>query len=216
MTVSILIATHGDPKWSDLARRRALPTASNQNAHEVIVRHATDLNLAESRNELAVKATGDWLCFLDSDDELGPGYIDAMRRAMLDQRPWSLLVPFVQYVDILREVEIGGVAETGFITKSEPPRSLNTGRPLYQMNWAVIGTLVPRELFLAVGGFRGDLTIYEDWELWLRCERAGAELIEVPGAIYRAYRRKGSRNERSPEAVKTYQQIRRAFERRSV
>lgn len=215
MTISILIPTCGDRAWSDLAHRRALPTASNQNAHEVLVSHASELNLAEARNAAAVKATGDWLCFLDADDELGPGYVAAMKRAMLDYRPWALFVPAVQYIDVLREVEIAE-GETGLITKSDPPCVLNTGKPLYEINRAVIGTLVPRELFLAVGGFRGDLTIYEDWELWLRCERAGAELIDVREAIYRAYRRKGSRNERSPEAVKTYQQIRRAFERRSV
>jgi len=152
VTVSILIPTCGDQKWSDLAHRRALPTASNQLAHEVIVSHASDLRLAEARNAAAMKATGEWLCFLDADDELGPGYITAMSRAMVDQRPWTLLVPAVQYVDVLEEVEIAE-GETGFITKSELPRVLNTGKPLYEVNRAVIGTLVPRELFLAVGGF---------------------------------------------------------------
>jgi Glycosyl transferase family 2 len=120
---------------------------------------AASFTIAEVRNETAMKATGEWLCFLDADDELGPGYITAMARAMVDQKPWSLLVPAVQYVDILHEVEIAA-GETGFITKSESPRVLNDGRPLYEVNRAVIGTLVPRELFLAVGGFRGDLTIW--------------------------------------------------------
>lgn len=196
MNVSILICTYGDPQWQELAERRALPSASNQRAHEVIVRHETDGTLAQSRNEAAMKATGDYLCYLDADDELGDGYVDAMVAAARGYVGNALWVPAVQYLDVVREEKIGDILhpETGLVTKSRRPQLLSDGRPLYVQNYAVIGTLIPRTLFLELGGFAGHLAALEDWELFLRCERGGAELIEVEDAVYRVYRRKGSRN----------------------
>ncbi len=41
--------------------------------------HEDDATIAEVRNKNTVDATGDWLCFLDADDELG-----AIARAALD------------------------------------------------------------------------------------------------------------------------------------
>ena len=60
------------------------------------------------------------------------------------------------------------------------------------MNECVIGTLVERDLFLKVGGFR-DLPSLEDYDLWLRCVKAGAVIHHVPDAVYRASIRPGSR-----------------------
>ena len=34
--------------------------------------HYPDGNVSTFRNEVAKQATGDWLCFLDADDELAP------------------------------------------------------------------------------------------------------------------------------------------------
>src|SRR5206468_3897244 len=59
--------------------------------------------------------------------------------------------------------------------------------PLCDVNWAVVGTLVPRQLFHDVGGFRPQDFPYEDWSLWLRCVIAGACLVPVPNAVYRVF-----------------------------
>ena len=71
------------------------------------------------------------------------------------------------------------------------------------MNECVIGTVVPRRLFLEVGGFR-ELPSLEDYDLWLRCCKAGARIVHVPQAVYRAHVRPGSRN--SDQSV--YDQLR--------
>jgi hypothetical protein len=57
--------------------------------------------------------------------------------------------------------------------------------PLRQANWLVIGTLVHRDLFWEVGGFPEAEHGLEDWALWSKCVRAGAEIVKVPDAIYR-------------------------------
>lgn len=226
MSVSILICTFGGSEWAQLAKRRAYPSASNQGdaAHEIIVLHEPDALLAEVRNLAALKATGDWLLFLDADDELAAGYVVAMRLRSLDvARVYGgavLLAPAVQYVDVVREVEIAP-DEYGTVTKSDDPILLSEtptvkGRPLHEINRCVIGTLVQRELFLHLGGFSADLPIYEDWDLFLRCERAGATIADVPDAVYRAYRRPGSRNEDTAFTQRYYWQIRRAYERKTA
>jgi hypothetical protein len=110
--------------------------------------------------------------------------------------PWhprpSLLVPRVQVV-----------GEDGSESRPSFP---NRQAPMEDLNHCVIGTAVPRLLFRSIGGFRPELPIYEDWALFLACKRAGARLVDVSGAIYRAYEREGSRNR--GRAEETYRQIR--------
>lgn len=180
MRVSVLVCSHGADRWRDLAASRATPSADAQGAHEVVLAHYSVLTLAETRNEAAARATGDWLCFLDADDELCPGYIHAMHEAM---RRWNLsrpgdllynpllLAPAVQYCRAGVSQGAPGIPNLG-------------GWP--DSNECVIGTLVPRSLFADVGGFR-ELPSLEDWDLFLRCAVAGARIVHVPDAVYCAH-----------------------------
>lgn len=163
-TVSILVCAYGDVEW----RRRAKIVADSFAARdaEVLGFYDADGTLASVRNRAAGAASGDWLCFVDADDQLDPGYLPAMVRAMTGQP--ALLIPSVRYVSPGHR----GV-----------PTHPGWGRPVVEVNAAVIGTLVPRQLFHKVGGFH-EYLLYEDWDLWLRCLTAGAKLVHVPDAVY--------------------------------
>lgn len=169
-----------------------------QGAEEILCFHDPDGTLASVRNELGRTAKGEWLCFLDADDELAPGFLGAMERAFEQSGDGPvLLAPAVSYVSV------NGFREPA---KFWPECSLTTG------NWLVIGTLVPRDLFLEVGGFE-DWAIYEDWALWGRCWKAGARPVRVPDAIYLAHRKRGpTRNHalRRKDVLKTYHEIQQA------
>ncbi len=217
--VTVIVATFGDARWERLAQERAVPSALREVAPDRVVQvHDPHGSLAEVRNMGADLARSEWLCFLDADDEIEPGYMAAMAAAApvcpgfdytcpcqdgdachyAEPDPFSprvppLLVPAVRYVD--------GSGRPG------RARVLNDGRPLHVINRAVVGTLVHRALFAEAGGFDPRWPIYEDWALWLRCETLGAPLVDVPGAVYRAHRRPGSRNA-GPEARATYDAIR--------
>lgn len=204
LDVAVIVATFGDLRWWDLAAERAVPSALREVAPER-VHQVHGATLAEARNLAAAEVGTEWLCFLDADDELEPGYMAAMAAGLAGwaagsysgehgHGPEALLVPAVRYVD--------GSGRPG------RARVLNDGRPLLDINRAVIGTLIPRALFAEAGGF-GDWPIYEDWALWLRCEGLGATLVDVPGAVYRAHRRPGSRNA-GPDARRAYDAIRAA------
>lgn len=191
--VSVIIGTFGAESWQDLAKARALPSVEAQTVRpeEVLLVHGA--TLAQARNTGAANATGDWLCFLDADDELDPRYLEAMEAAT-----GTLRAPAVQYVT-------DDVAAEPFLLADRDIRLLNP---------CVIGTLVPRTLFHQVGGFREE-PVFEDWSLWLRCWNTGADIVHVSEAIYRAHVSPESRNNQGgPLVRRTYNDIRRRFGKR--
>ena len=143
--------------------------------------HHPDATLAEARNRILASADCEYVVYLDGDDELEPGYAAAIRRGLHDLRPGEnvLLAPAVRFVrDSLCEA---------------PAAIPNKGR-WPQVNEAVIGTAAPRRLLLEVGGF-GEWRAFEDYAVWLRCVAAGARLVYVEDAVYRAHVSANGRNQ---------------------
>lgn len=205
VTISVIVATYGDVHpWKALAKHRAIPSVCAQTVQplELIREHGETLHGA--RNDAAARAQGAWVCFLDADDALDPGYLAAMTQAArVEQttetgeavKPCALLAPAVAYV------------RDGH---AEEPRILDPGVPMTEVNRCVIGTLVPRWLFEAIGGFR-DWPMSEDWDAFLSCLEHGAEVVPVPDAVYRAWETPGSRNRQGYDvAIATYDAIRAA------
>lgn len=170
--ISVIIATFGDGSWRKTAERAFFSTVGQP--CEVIREHQFDGTLASVRNAGAHKASGDHILFLDADDELAPGYLDAMRRACR-RGDGALHTPAVSFV--LR----------GW--KQLPPH-FTTDIPYREGNPAVIGSVLPRSRFLEVGGFR-EWPLFEDWDLWARCD---LPIVRVPDAVYLAHVRLDSRN----------------------
>ena len=176
MKVSICIGTYGGSEWETLAEERAWPSAAQAGAAEIKMLHVQDGTIASVRNLLGQNAKSEWLCFLDADDELAPGYLGAMRRALERERgehPETalLLMPAVSYVH----------------GRKRHAAVMSDIRDLTVDNFLVIGTLVQRDLFLKVGGFEDYPHGFEDWSLWAKCWKAGAKIVQVPGATYIAY-----------------------------
>lgn len=180
-SVSICIATYGNSEWQVMAEERALPSAYAQEPLEVLTFHDPDGTIASARNELGNTARGEWLCFLDADDELAPNYIQEMLKASrrkilhdpetMKRLNHAILMPAVRYID-------KGRARA---TMMERIKDLRVD------NFLVIGTLVERSLFTEVGGFNDYPHGFEDWSLWAKCWKAGAEIVQVPKAVYIAH-----------------------------
>lgn len=197
MSISCVIGAHGAESWHTRARETAWPSTEGQGFHETIVVYERDATVAQVRNLGAEMATGGWLLFLDADDQLAPGFGEAMRAAIGGHRPDDprLYTPAVQYVR----------------GRHAPPPRIWPRIAIEDGNWLVIGTIISRELFLAVGGFR-EWPMYEDWCLWQRAMKAGAEPVEVPDAVYVAHAQQGSRNRAPTQKAKlaAHHAIRRA------
>ena len=188
-SVGIVIATFGDPKWRILAGRAEL-SAENQTRQpeNIILSHADTLQ--EARNYGADRCQTDHLIFLDADDEIEPGYVEAM----------------LEGTGNIRRPSTRGVYEDGSI---EEPPSMIPRRDINESNCIVIGAMVDHDLFDQAGGF-GDYPLLEDWDLWLRCWNLGASVVDVPKAVYRIHVTPGSRNMAEPGLMSSvYAQIRR-------
>lgn len=196
---AILICTYGDIKWAELAAERALPSANAQTYDncEVVMHHGGD-NIAESRNMAVELVDGDQLIFLDADDELDLGYVEAMRIAYERNLIRSDYRHFLYQPSTLGIVD--GVEDPYPVMIEE--RSLDTG------NFMVIGTMIERSVFEQVGGFE-DWPVAEDWDLFTRCWLAGSGFLQVPDAIYKVHVNPEGRNSQDRDIqVKTFNAIR--------
>jgi len=168
----VIIATYGEEHWRTLAYQRAVNSIiTDGSIDEVIPLHEEHGTRATSLNEGARQATCDWLIFLDADDELAPGYVGAMRRALEQHTSDGTRVLFTPAVQQIRKGRPG----PPFFYKEV---DLTLG------NWLVIGTMISRALFDEIGGFREHPHGLEDFNLWMRAHRAGATVVKVPDAIY--------------------------------
>jgi len=190
-----VVSTFGDiATWGHLASTRAIPSALNQTTKpEVFYNHGETLH--EARNLGAEQAQSEWLCFLDADDELDSGYIQAMTRATEHLEGDWLIQPSTRGV-------VDGV--------EDPFPVLIPPKPLIDGNFLVIGTVIRRAQFLRIGGFHA-WPLYEDWDLWLRAFLDGAAIRHAEDAIYRVHVNPQSRNNCSrDQQIHTYNAIRAA------
>jgi len=170
-SVAVIVATFGEERWAQLARTIAVPSAEAERPTELIVHHGSSLH--QVRNAAAAAASSEWLCFLDADDELEPGYLAALLAAAGDLR-----APAVRYVT-------GG--------EPLPPAQTLERRNISNLNPCVIGTLLRRELFEEAGRFWPEKA-WEDWSLFRRCWLLGAKIEHVPAAVYRVNVNTAGRN----------------------
>lgn len=173
MDATIIIGIFGDAKyWMNRAEMVAIPSAERQ-GRRVIVSYSD--TLAQARNLGAAKADTEWLIFLDADDELKLGYVDALMAGDGDLR-----APAVQWITN---------------ESASEPETLHT-RDIENMNPCVIGTAIRKSMFEQVGGFQ-EWEIYEDYALFLKAYRQGAQIVHHPQAVYKVYDTTNSRNKQS-------------------
>lgn len=176
MDVTVAVATFGDEEWIELAERRAIPSAELQ--APTVHRHAA--TLAEARNEALAAVGSEWVIHLDADDELEPGYVEAMSRGSADVRG-----PVARYV-------------RGERLQLWQPRVAGHQHDcvadcLREGNWLLIGAAVRTKLLYLAGGWR-EYPWSEDWSTWIRCWKHGASFELIRDAVYRAHVREDSRN----------------------
>ena len=189
--VTVIIPTFGNlEKWSLLALRATDSVYAQTVPAEPIRVHG--LTLAEARNNGASLATTEWLIFLDADDELDPTYVEYMLSGEGDIRQPSTLGV------------VDGKEDDFPVLIPPHPGGFMIG------NHLIIGCMVRKSLFDAVGGFR-DLPALEDWDLWIRMRLEGATVGACPDAIYRVHVNPNSRNQNTALHAQTYAAIQQRY-----
>jgi hypothetical protein len=133
---------------------------------------------AASRNAAAETAMSPWLLFLDADDLIAPNFMEAML-GMADWEPRAQAI-YCGYIKFMPD----GRRDN----PQHPPPNRHFESLCRQNLFQPNGLLVRQEIFADAGrfdpSFRGPP---EDWDLWLRIARTGAQFAGIPEpmALYR-------------------------------
>lgn len=149
-------------------------------------------DVALARNLGAVKAKGDYLVFLDGDDQLSSDFMSECVAA-LEENP---LAPFAY-------TESQCFGESG--RRFGVPDVFDVGL-LWRKNYCHTSAMVRRCVFQQVGGWRHMAGSW-DWDLWLRCQRLGTPVKAEATLLYRRHRHNHS--SRLTDRADLHEQIRR-------
>lgn len=138
-----------------------------------LVRQDHNSQAAGARNAGAVRATGDYLIFLDADDELDPVFIEETLKEMKGD---------IQVVC----TDIQFIGRSNYIHRYEEEFSKETLKQAQNVPSAC--ALIDRRIFEQVGGFNQDW--YEDYSFWLRVANAGFNFKHIDKPLFR-YRKHG-------------------------
>lgn len=141
--------------------------------------------LPGARNTGIRHAAGEYLVFLDADDLLAPDKVERQLGYLLAHPETDLV-----YSDYLM------VSETLFPLSYERTFKRLPLREAYRYTnvFPVMAALLRASLARRVGGFDASLHACEDWDFWLRCERAG-RFAYLPGQVC-SYRQHGTQMHR--------------------
>lgn len=149
-----------------------------------LIRLQENVGAARARNIGISQASGEFVAFLDSDDQWDPDYLDCQVRSMDENGRQAVL----SYVGAWFKD-----AGTGQTRRRVPRHGGDISGAMLWTN--VVGNcsrvMVRSAALEAAGGFDPDLVPSEDWDLWLRISRLGA-VVPVKRILVRYLEHTGS------------------------
>ncbi|QKT02677.1 glycosyltransferase [Ectothiorhodospiraceae bacterium 2226] len=139
-----------------------------------VVTAATRRGAAHARNAGSRWAQGNVLAFVDADDEMGPGWLEAVASALQTQEIVASRLEYTRLNDRRSMAMRGKPQEQGL---------QHFSRPRFLPHAAGAGLAVRRELHERLGGFDEDLPLLEDTDYCWRAQLAGATLGYAPDAV---------------------------------
>lgn len=154
---------------------RSLDVLDSFSDPRIRVRHQPQRGVSLARNLGLQEAHASLVAFLDCDDTWSPDFLEKMCAGLTD-RPEAVLA----YCGWQNLGLSGGRGEP-FV-----PPDYETHEKyavlLEGCRWPIHGALTRRDALLKAGGFNTQLTIAEDYLLWLECSAQGA-LVRVPEVL---------------------------------
>jgi glycosyltransferase involved in cell wall biosynthesis len=144
------------------------------------VRLTENHGLAHARNVGIAESSSEFIAFLDDDDLRLPGSLDKQLDKIVADERIALCYGQALLGDARRQLP------TGEIYPSRCPQG-DIFWELLEDNFIPMPSVLARKsCLLEAGGFNADLTLVEDWDMWLRIsERFQVAAVEEPVAIHR-------------------------------
>jgi peptidoglycan/xylan/chitin deacetylase (PgdA/CDA1 family)/protein-L-isoaspartate O-methyltransferase len=141
---------------------------------------ATSHGVSAARNQGLAAASGPWLLFLDADDTLFPGALAA----------WHAGIEADPAVDVLCGGWVRVAPDGRVVTREHWPITRDMFPVFARLSaYAIHSCVTRRSAVVAAGGFDTTLVTCEDWDLWQRMARAGAQFGRIPEDVARYHMR---------------------------
>lgn len=128
------------------------------------IRHEKNRGGSAARNTGIRAARGEYIAFLDSDDEWLPGMLSCQMQVILNA-PRQIGVVYSAYWSFNRE----GTVKVYWPRTGTVPEKNRFRENIYKQNFAITSSaLIKREFLDIAGGFDEKLPRLQDWELWMR------------------------------------------------
>lgn len=167
--VEIVVVNDCSPETKDIE------TALLRYSDVRYLRNSTNVGLAGSRNNGLAIARGEYIAFLDADDEYHSEKIEIQVAA---------LEPNTVVTCGLTRLLSGGEVRQWWIAN----RTVQDANHLiYRNTLNGAGLLASRELLMEHGGYDSSLRSCEDWDLWLRLLSSGVKVKSIGKPLYYYY-----------------------------
>lgn len=142
-----------------------------------LIRHPENRRQGAARNAGLAQAQGQWVKFLDADDQLDAGHLDALVQASGQDQTIAFA--------LTRHIFANGTMQVNDSWRDLPADSgAQFRRQLVRPFLHHCGALFPRQLLLDMGGYDESLLTDEDGDLLLRIMREGWRFNPVEGVYY--------------------------------
>jgi GT2 family glycosyltransferase/glycosyltransferase involved in cell wall biosynthesis len=152
--------------------RKVLESYRGRDPRIKVVFEEENRGIAAASNRAAEFATGEFLAFLDNDDELSPDALLEVARAIESSPEADLL-----YTDEDKIDESGAVCDPYFKPAWSPEHLQSV---MYLLHLLV----VRKKLFLQLHGFRPEYSGAQDYDLALRVAERARQIVHVPKVLY--------------------------------
>lgn len=193
--VEVVVANDNDPDSLEAINTNKQLERYNDNKRVIVVQTSGSTGGGAARNYAAKHANGEYLAFLDDDDEYLPDKVEKELRYIQEHdldmafqdvctyKPDGSLVEY-RKLDHVKEFNKEGLLKAHVIVPLCPTS-------IYMLK---------KELFDRTRGF-GETITAQDWHLMRRCIEAGGRIGYMPGSFVKQYLHEGARVSLGPKKI---------------